>query len=115
MSSDGGNDKEREIDVGWSHYVDPNLSTVLGYRFTNEGNGEDRFFGGVRYRLPYMVHTSLTADDELDVRVELEKSLQITARGALFGAVEYDTNTYSDWSTGVTWTLLKQVGLIAQP
>jgi FtsP/CotA-like multicopper oxidase with cupredoxin domain len=61
-----------------------------------------------------MVHASVTADDELDVRVELEKSLQITARGALFGAVEYDTNTYGDWSTGVTWTLLKELGLIAQ-
>jgi len=113
-ANDGGHDEEREIDLGWSHYFDPNLSSVLGYRFTNDQDAEDRFFAGVRYRLPYMVHASLTADDELDVRVELEKSLQITARGALFGAVEYDTNTYTDWSTGVTWTLLKELGLIAQ-
>jgi FtsP/CotA-like multicopper oxidase with cupredoxin domain len=114
MSGDGGDDEEREIDLGWSHYFDPNLSSVLGYRFTNDEDAEDRVFGGVRYRLPYMVHATLTADDELDFRVELDKSLQITARGALFGAVEYDTNTYGDWSTGVSWTLLKELGLIAQ-
>lgn len=109
-----GDDDEREIDLGWSRYFGPNLSSVLGYRFTNEDRADDRFFGGVRYRLPYLVHATLTLDDEFDARLELEKSLQITGRGALFGSVEYDTNTYGDWAAGVTWTLDKELGLIAQ-
>jgi hypothetical protein len=110
----GGHEDEREIDVGWSHYVNPNLSSILGYRFTDIDGADDRFFAGARYRLPYLIESSLTVDDDGDLRGRLAKSLQLTARGALFGAVEYDTGTYADWSSGASLTLLKQLGLIAE-
>ncbi|MEZ6013652.1 MAG: multicopper oxidase domain-containing protein [Planctomycetota bacterium] len=106
-----GHSEEREIDLGWSHYVDANLSTMAGYRFTNVDGAANRFFVGARYRLPYLVRATVTADDDRDVRVGLEKRLQITARGALFGSVEYDTGSYADWATGGAWTLDKELGL----
>lgn len=109
-----GHAREREIDLGWAHYLGPNHSTVAGYRFTDRRGAQNRFFAGVQYRLPYLVHATLTADDDRDLRLGLEKSLQVTARGALVGSVEYDTNTYADWSLGATWTLDKELGFSVQ-
>jgi len=101
--------REREIDVGWSHYIDPNLSTIVGYRFTDDPRAANRLFGGVSYRLPYLVQAELTADDDRAVRIELEKVHQITARGALFSSIEYDTNSYTDWQVGGSWTLNREL------
>ena len=105
---------DREIDVAWSRYLDPNWSTVLGFRFTTDPRAENRAFAGVRYRLPYLFHTSWIVDSEGDARVTIEKELQLTARAAIFGEIEYDTNTYTEWSAGAIWTLNKQFGLITE-
>jgi hypothetical protein len=71
-----GKDYEYEADVFWSRYFNPNFSTLLGYRFTNDEDSEDRFIGGVRYRLPGLVWTGLTLDSEGDARLEVTKALQ---------------------------------------
>jgi hypothetical protein len=47
-------------------------------------------------------------------RVGLEKPPQLTARSALFGGIEYDTNTDADWDVGLSWTLGRHIGLAAQ-
>jgi hypothetical protein len=109
-----GNDEMREVDLGLSHSYDPNLSALAGYRFTTKQHAEDRVFAGARYRLPYLVYATFSADSEADLRFELEKSLRLSARWSLEGRVEYDTNTYTDWKLGTTWTVTKQVGAIAQ-
>jgi len=102
---------DREIDLGFGHYFGPNLMSVFGYRVTNRVRAENRFFAGARYRLPYFVELTVTADDDRDLRFEAERALQVTARGALFGRVEYDTLTYGDWEVGASWTLDQQLGL----
>jgi CopA family copper-resistance protein len=105
---------EYEIDVGWKRYFNPNFSTVLGWRFTNEEDEEDRAFGGIQYRLPYLVWSSVQLDSEGDLRLGLAKELQITDRLGVFAEVEYDTGSDWEWALGADYILTKQFSLIGQ-
>jgi FtsP/CotA-like multicopper oxidase with cupredoxin domain len=80
-----------ELDLLWTRVFDPNISSQLGYRFTNEDKAENRLVGGVLYRLPYLVLTRLQADSEGDLRLNLSKDFQISTRWSLFTSAEYDT------------------------
>ncbi len=103
-----------EAEVGWKRYFDPNLSSVLGWRFTNHDGEADRAFAGVEYRLPYLIDSTVQIDSEGDARVGLGKSLQITDRLNVFAEIQYDTGSEWEWTTGATWTLNKQLSLISQ-
>lgn len=105
--------EDREIDVAWSHYIDKNLSSIVGYRFTNVRGASDRLFGGVRYRLPYLVQSEITVDERGDLRLAMQKEYMLSTRLAAFASGEYDTNTYSEWEAGLGWTLSKRFGLVA--
>jgi CopA family copper-resistance protein len=107
-------DTEYEIDLGWKRYFNPNFSTVLGWRFTNMEEAEDRAFAGIEYRLPYLVQSSVQLDSEGDLRLALGKSLQLTDRLGVFGEVEYDTGSEWEWTLGADYTLTKQFSLITQ-
>jgi FtsP/CotA-like multicopper oxidase with cupredoxin domain len=107
-------DVEYEIDLGWKRYFNPNFSTVLGWRFTNLEDAEDRAFAGIEYRLPYLIESSLQLDSEGDLRVGLGKSLQITDRLGIFGDIEYDTGSEWEWTVGADYLLTKQFSLISQ-
>jgi hypothetical protein len=107
-------DVEYEIDFGWKRYFNPNFSTVLGWRFTNQEHAEDRAFAGIEYRLPYLIDSSLQLDSEGDLRVGLGKSLQINDRLGIFGDIEYDTGSEWEWTVGADYLLTKQFSLISQ-
>lgn len=109
-----GDDTEYEIDLGWKRYFNPNFSTVLGWRFTNMEDAENRAFAGVEYRLPYLIGSSLQIDSEGDARIGLSKALQITDRLGVFAGVEYDTGTEWEWTVGADYILTKQFSLITQ-
>lgn len=103
--------KEYEIDLYWSHYFDANLSSSLGYRFTNNEDAENRAFAQVNYRLPYMIDSFLSLDTEGDFRIGFGKEFSITDRLAYFGDVEYDTNTEWEYYTGFSYLLTKEFSL----
>jgi hypothetical protein len=105
---------EHEIDLGWKRYFNPNFSTVLGWRFTNTEDAEDRAFAGIEYRLPYLVWSSAQFDSEGDLRLGLAKELQITDRLGVFAEVQYDTGSEWEWSLGADYILTKQFSLITQ-
>ena len=105
---------EYEVDLGWKRYFNPNFSTVLGWRFTNLEDEEDRAFAGIEYRLPYLIDSSLQLDSEGDLRVGLGKSLQITDRLGIFGDIQYDTGSEWEWTLGADYLLTKQFSLISQ-
>lgn len=107
-------DVEYEIDLGWKRYFNPNFSTVLGWRFTNLEDEEDRAFAGIEYRLPYLIDSSLQLDSEGDLRVGLGKTLQITDRIGIFGDLRYDTGSEWEWTLGADYLLTKQFSLITQ-
>jgi FtsP/CotA-like multicopper oxidase with cupredoxin domain len=105
---------EYEIDFLWKRYIDPNLSTHIGYRITNEMDAEDRFIGGISYRLPYLVWSSLTLDSEGDARIALAKDFQLTPRLSLITEGQYDTGAQWEWSAGLNYTLTKRLSLVTE-
>jgi FtsP/CotA-like multicopper oxidase with cupredoxin domain len=107
-------DVEYEIDLGWKRYFNPNFSTVLGWRFTNLEDEEDRAFAGIEYRLPYLVESTVQLDSEGDLRVGLGKTLQVTDRLGVFGDLRYDTGSDWEWTLGADYLLTKQFSLITQ-
>ncbi len=102
---------EYEIDLGWSHYVDPNFSYGLGYRLTNQHGAEDRLFAAAVYRLPYLVDSSVQVDSEGDFRFGLGREVPITARLSLEGDVEYDTGSGWEWMAGASYRVSKRLSL----
>lgn len=103
---------ENEYDLYWSHYFDPNLSTFLGYRLTDDMMAENRFFGGVSYRLPYLIRTELSVDSEGDFRLAIGREIQITRRLSIYGDVEYDTNTEWEFNAGASYLINQELSLI---
>lgn len=109
----GERENEGEIDVVWSRYFDPNLSTELGYRLSTRPGTRDRGFAGVRYRWPYLVMTALTVDTEGDLRLDAWKNFQVTERLDLSIDTEYDTNTDFEWRLATEWTWTRNLSLAA--
>jgi len=103
--------KEYEIDAYWMHYFNPNFSTVLGYRFTNQDEAEDRAFAQLNYRLPYLIESTIAVDSEGDFRFGLGKEFQLTNRLSVFGDIEYDTNTELEWAAGASYLINKEFSL----
>lgn len=104
---------EYEIDLGWKHYFNPNVSSLVGYRFTNEHGSEDRFFAGVEYRLPYLVYSTVTIDSEGDARIQLEKDFQITGRLSITPEVQYDTGNQWEWGISADYMINRNFSLTA--
>ena len=89
---------EYEIDVTWNHYFNPDWTSFIGYRFTNEHDAENRAIAGVKHRLPFLVGGFAQVDSEGDFRFGLGKEVPLTGRLSVFGDVEFDTNT--QWGMG---------------
>lgn len=109
-----GHHEEYEIDLGWSHTVNPNLMAGLGYRLTNEHGSEDRAFAGASYRLQYMVSSRLEIDSEGDLRGMLGKEITLTPRLSVGGDVRYDTGSGWEWQVGVGYIMTKRFSLVSQ-
>ena len=105
---------EYEMDLLYQRYFNPNFQAFVGARFTNQDGAEHRAVAGIQYRLPLFAWVTASVDSEGDVRFTLAKSFQITPRLAVFGEVQYDTNTEWEWSAGADYTLTRHVSLIAQ-
>lgn len=110
--SDGEHSALYEIDATWSRYFNPNFSSLVGGRFTNEEDAENRAIAGFRYRMPGFVRSTFTLDSEGDARLELSKTFQITDRFSLFGGVEYDTG--SNWQAiiGAEYILMRNFSAV---
>lgn len=109
-----GDHDQYEVDAYWSHYFNPNLRTLAGYRFTDIHGEEDRAFAGVSYRLPYLVESTITLDSEGDARLELGKEFRITPRFSAALDLRYDTLSDLEWSVGASYLLNKEFSLTGQ-
>ena len=107
-------DYQYEADLLWKRYIDPNLKTVLGHRWTNDIEAENRFIGGIEYRLPYIIRSSVTLDSEGDARITAMKDFQLTPRLSFMMNAEYDTGSQLQWSAGLNYTLTKNLSLITE-
>lgn len=102
-----------EVDVHWSHYFNPNLSSILGYRFTNEDGTGERGFAGFAYRLPYLVKSTAQVDSRGDLRLGLAKEFQITPRLTFDVDLQYDTALDFEGAAYLSWLLNKELSLTA--
>ena len=104
-------DHSEENQFVWSHYFNPNISSLAGYRFSLHDSEENHFFAGVRYRLPYLIKSEISFNDELDGRIALSKSFQISSRLSLMTRVQYDTSDLWEYGANMEYTLNKNYGL----
>lgn len=102
---------ERELDLFHSHLFDEDLRSILGYRFAEGDGTEDRFFAGVRYRLPYLIWSELTLDDDGDVRLAVERDLPLATRLDLDLRLQFDTETDGEAEAAIDYSLTKMLGL----
>lgn len=110
----GDDDDSYEVDLAWSLYVNPNFSTIVGWRFTDHHGAKNRAFAGMDYRLPWLIDSSIQLDSEGDLRTGIGKSILLTDRLSVFAEVEYDTGSRWEWSAGADWLLNKQLSLTTQ-
>jgi FtsP/CotA-like multicopper oxidase with cupredoxin domain len=108
---DGSYGVEYEVDFVWERYFNPNLSTFLGFRWTNEEDVNHRAIAGINYRLPYLIESTLGIDSDGAVRVSLGKMFEITSRFSTYAHVQYDTRQQWEWTVGAAYVLTKQISL----
>jgi FtsP/CotA-like multicopper oxidase with cupredoxin domain len=102
-----------EVDILYQRYFNMNFQAFAGYRFVNDDDTNDRGFIGVNYRLPLMVWSNISLDSEGDARFSIAKRFQVTPRLGVWGDVFYDTGTKWEWSSGVDYTLTRQISFTA--
>lgn len=109
-----GEHSEREVDVLWSHFVDPNLSTRLGWRHSDGHDAKDRAFAGLAVRLPLLLESTVEVDTQGGVRVGLGRELALTPRWWVMGDGHYDTR--SDWegAAGLRYVVHRLFSLVIQ-
>ena len=103
----------REYEVTLSHYNDTRLSLLAGYRLSSMHGGQDGFFAGALFRLPYFVELGLTHQVGGDLRASLTKSLQLTDRLALDLSHRVGRKTGVSASADLRFLLSKQFSLVA--
>ena len=71
-------------------------SVFIGGDFLGEKGKLDKERGvfGLRYLLPYNIHSRLWVDSDLGGRLELGKVWDLTPRLALYGNWKYDTHEF---------------------
>ncbi len=108
------NENEYEADLTWRRYVNQDFSTILGYRFTDIEDAQNRGIAGFAYRFPLFVYSTVVLDTEGDVRLNAGKGFQLFDRVALFLEAQYDTNTQWEGVVTLEYLLNKEFSLTVQ-
>lgn len=88
----GWEDREYEIVLTYSRYLNRIISVFGGADLTNEDQNNRGVFG-IEYLLPFFVDGTAWVDTDGDFRVVLDKEMQLTERVTAFGELQYDTDT----------------------
>lgn len=107
----GWEEEEYEIVLTYDYYFNRFFKAFGGVDIADE---DSRGILGIRYLLPLNVESALWVDSEGELRIILEKDLQLTDRLSAFGDVEYDTESKWDWVLGLEWTQNKQISLVGK-
>jgi len=107
----GWEEEEYEIVLTYDYYFNRFFTAFGGMDIIDE---DSRGILGIRYLLPLNVESALWVDSEGELRIILEKDLQLTDRLSAFGDVEYDTESEWEWVLGLEWTLNKQFSLVGK-
>jgi FtsP/CotA-like multicopper oxidase with cupredoxin domain len=110
---EAGWDEDYEAGFTYERYFNRFFKAFAGGVLT-DGEQEDRGIIGIRYLLPFLIDSTIWLDTEGDVRLSVEKDIQITNRLYAFGEFQYDTESDEEWMAGAGWTLHRHFSIIAQ-
>jgi len=97
-----------DTEILYSRYLNRFLSLLAGVNITDE---EGRGVVGVSYLLPLNIESRVWADTDKEIRISLEKKLQVASRLSISGSAEYDTGTQWEGIVRAEWTLNKYASL----
>lgn len=110
---EAGWDEDYEAVLTYERYFNRFFSALTGGVLT-DGERKDRWIIGIRYLLPLLVESRFWLDSEGDIRLTLDKELQLTDRLVAFGEYQYDTESKEEWAAGAGWILNKRLSIIGQ-
>ncbi|MEM7082798.1 MAG: multicopper oxidase domain-containing protein [Pseudomonadota bacterium] len=107
-------ENDYEVELSYGHYYDRFLSTEFGVELSDslDEDQETEVYAAVNYLLPYLFESQLRVNQEGEVRLMLEKELQLTSRLHLELEAEYDTEEEEEWSATLGYTLRKNLDLV---
>ena len=109
--SEWGHDKEYEVELTYSRYVNRFVTLYGGAEKDEE---DTTAIIGLNYLLPLNLESRWQAEEGGEFIAEVEGELQLTDRLSTFGTVSYHTEDYGEWQAGLEWTLGKSLSLIAK-
>jgi hypothetical protein len=110
---EAGWDEDYEAMLTYERYFNRFFQAFTGGVLT-DGEQEDRGIIGIRYLLPLLFESALWVDTEGDVRLTVDKEIQLTDRLYAFGEFQYDTESKEEWSAGAGWTLSRHFSIVGQ-
>ncbi len=110
---EAGWDEDYEAVLTYERYFNRFFQAFTGGVLT-DGEQEHRGIIGVRYLLPFLFESSVWLDTEGEVRLSLEKKIQLTDRLYTFGEFQYDTESKEEWMLGSGWIFNKHISLLGQ-
>ena len=111
----GGGESAWETLAAYGRAVNAFFAPFAGLEAAG-GEGEDteaRGVLGVRYLLPLLIEAAVRADTRGELRVALEKELPLLPRLEAKGEVEYDTRDGWEGKAGISYTLGRELSLVA--
>jgi CopA family copper-resistance protein len=107
---------EWETIFTWERYINRFFTILAGADLMGSRDEMDKARGvlGLRYLLPLNFESRLWVDSDGGGRIDLGKHFQLTPRLALFGGAEYDTHDAWEERVGLSYTLTKNISLVAQ-
>lgn len=110
---EAGWDDDYETVLTYERYFNRFLQAFAGGVLT-DGDQDHRGVIGIRYLLPFMFESVVWLDTEEEVRLSLDKEIQLTDRLYVFGEFQYDTESKEEWAAGAGWTLGKHISIRVQ-
>lgn len=107
---------EWELIPTWDYHLNRFTSVFIGGDFLGEKDTLDKARGlfGLRYLLPYNIHSRLWVDSDLGGRLELGKVWDLTPRLALYGNWKYDTHDFWEAEAGLSYMINSHLSVVAQ-
>ncbi|MDQ8190244.1 multicopper oxidase domain-containing protein [Roseibacillus persicicus] len=101
-----------EADLTYNRYLNRFTTLFAGVYGEGSMGGEDDFeleseraIAGIRYTLPFNIHSSAWIDHEGEARITLERELMLTPRLGIFGEAEFDTQEYWSGQAGASYLI----------
>jgi hypothetical protein len=108
---EAGWDEDYESVLTYERYFSRFYQAFSGGVLT-DGEQDHRGIIGIRFLLPFMFESAVWLDTEGEVRLSLDREIQLTDRLYAFGEFQYDTESKEEWAAGAGWTLCKHFSII---